>query len=54
VAAYTELLNNKSTPAEGGLRQVHLFRFSDDKIMEYWDVSQYVAPNMPNVAGAFE
>lgn len=53
VAAHTELLNSKSKPSEGGLRQVHLFRFEDDKIVEYWDITQQVLPNMPNARGAF-
>ncbi len=53
VAVHTELLNNKSKPEAGGLRQVHLFRFKGDKIVEYWDVTQQVLPNMPNAAGAF-
>ncbi len=53
VAAHTELLNSKSKPSEGGLRQVHLFRFEDDKIVEYWDITQQVLPTMPNAAGAF-
>ena len=35
VAAHTEFLNSKSRPSEGGLRQVHLFKFKDDKIVEY-------------------
>jgi len=53
VAAYTTMLNNKSKPSEGGLRQIHLFRFKGEKIVEYWDVTQQVLPNMPNAAGAF-
>jgi predicted SnoaL-like aldol condensation-catalyzing enzyme len=53
VAAHTQLLSNKSKPNEGGLRQVHLFRFEGNKIVEYWDVTQQVAPNMPNAGGAF-
>ena len=53
VAVYTVLLNSKSKPKEGGLRQVHLFRFKGDKIVEYWDVTQQVLPNMPNASGAF-
>jgi len=40
-------------PNNGGLRQVHLFRFSDDKIVEYWDITQQVLENAPNAAGAF-
>jgi predicted SnoaL-like aldol condensation-catalyzing enzyme len=53
VAVHTELLNSKSKPGEGGLRQVHLFRFKGDKIVEYWDVTQQILPNMPNARGAF-
>ena len=53
VVVHTELLNSKSEPGEGGLRQVHLFRFEGDKIVEYWDITQQVLPNMPNASGAF-
>jgi predicted SnoaL-like aldol condensation-catalyzing enzyme len=53
VAAHTELLFNKSNPSEGGLRQVHLFRFKGDKIVEYWDITQMITKDMPNAAGAF-
>jgi predicted SnoaL-like aldol condensation-catalyzing enzyme len=53
VAVHTELLNNKHKPGEGGLRQVHLFRFEGGKIVEYWDISQQVLPTMPNARGAF-
>jgi len=42
-----------SNPSAGGLRQVHLFRFSGDKIVEYWDITQMVPENAPNAAGAF-
>ena len=53
VVAHAQLLSNKSKPNEGGLRQIHLFRFEGDKIVEYWDVTQQVTPNMPNASGAF-
>jgi predicted SnoaL-like aldol condensation-catalyzing enzyme len=54
VAVHTELLSSKIKPGEGGLRQVHLFRFGrGNKIVEYWDISQFVRPDMPNAAGAF-
>lgn len=54
VVVHTELLANKAKPAEGGLRQAHLFRFGrGNKVVEYWDISQMVAPDMPNPAGAF-
>ena len=51
--AYTQLLNSKSNPAEGGLRQVHIFHFEWDKIVEYWDITQQITASMPNAAGAF-
>ena len=53
VAVHTELLTVKSKPSEGGLRQVHLFRFDGDKIVEYWDITQQILSNMPNASGAF-
>ncbi len=53
VAVHTELLNSKSKPGEGGLRQIHLFRFEGEKIVEYWDITQQVLPSMPNASGAF-
>lgn len=53
VAVHTQLLSSKSKPNEGGLRQVHLFRFEDNKIVEYWDITQQILPNMPNSSGAF-
>ena len=51
VAAHTQL--SSPDPRDGGLRQVHLFRFSADKIVEYWDITQQVPENVPNAAGAF-
>jgi len=53
VAAHTVMLASKSKPQEGGLRQVHMFRFGrGDKIVEYWDITQVLQPSMPNAAGA--
>ena len=51
VAVHTQI--SASNPSSGGLRQVHLFRFSGDKIVEYWDITQMVPENAPNAAGAF-
>jgi predicted SnoaL-like aldol condensation-catalyzing enzyme len=51
IAVHTQL--SSPIPSEGGLRQVHLFRFSENKIVEYWDISQLVPENAPNAAGAF-
>lgn len=53
VSVYTQLLFNKNEPGQGGLRQAHLFRFEGDKIVEYWDITQMVTPEMPNARGAF-
>ncbi len=51
VAVHTQL--SSSRPSDGGLRQIHLFRFREDKIVEYWDITQQVPENAPNAAGAF-
>ena len=51
VAVHTLLAG--SNPKDGGLRQVHLFRFQGDKIVEYWDITQDIPMNAPNAAGAF-
>ncbi len=51
VAVHTTL--SSSNPRDGGLRQVHLFRFSGDKVVEYWDITQQVPENAPNALGAF-
>jgi predicted SnoaL-like aldol condensation-catalyzing enzyme len=51
VAVHTTLAS--SNPGDGGLRQVHLFRFSENKIIEYWDITQQVPKNAPNAAGVF-
>jgi predicted SnoaL-like aldol condensation-catalyzing enzyme len=54
VVAHTELYNSSSDHRKGGLRQVHLFRFGEaNKIVEYWDVTQLLTPDMPNVANGF-
>ena len=53
VATHTELLRNKTKLSEGGLRQIHLFRFRGEKIVEYWDVTQNIQSDMPNAANAF-
>jgi len=51
VAVHTQISSSKLS--EGGLRQVHLFRFMGDKIVEYWDITQNIPENAPNTAGAF-
>jgi predicted SnoaL-like aldol condensation-catalyzing enzyme len=53
VAVHTDLRSDRSEPKQGGLRQVHLFRFDGDKIVEYWDITQQLMPDMPNADGAF-
>ena len=50
VAVHTILSN--SNPSAGGLRQIHLFRFKGDKIVEYWDITQFIPEGAPNAAGA--
>ena len=51
VAVHTQVAG--SNPRDGGLRQVHLFRFLGEKIVEYWDITQMVPENAPNAEGAF-
>jgi predicted SnoaL-like aldol condensation-catalyzing enzyme len=51
VAVHTTL--SSSNPSAGGLRQIHLFRFKGDKIVEYWDITQFIPEGAPNAAGAF-
>jgi predicted SnoaL-like aldol condensation-catalyzing enzyme len=51
VAVHTQISSSK--PSEGGLRQIHLFRFMGDKIVEYWDITQNIPENAPNAVGAF-
>ena len=54
VLVHTELLWSQSKPGEGGLRQAHLFKLGKgNKIVEYWDITQQVQPDMPNPVGAF-
>jgi len=53
VAAHTQLFNYKPDPGKGGLRQVHIFRFQGEKIIEYWDITQQILSSMPNAGGAF-
>ena len=51
VAVHTTVASTNAS--EGGLRQVHIFRYRGDKIVEYWDITQDVHQNMPNAVEAF-
>ncbi len=51
VAVYTTL-QSKSDKSKG-FRQIHLFRFSRDKIVEYWDVTQMPPENSQNAFRMF-
>ncbi len=53
VAVHTRLLCSRTKLADGSLRQVHPLRFNGDKIVQYWDISPAVTPEIPNAAGAF-
>ena len=50
VAVYATV-GSRATNKLGGLRQVHLFRFSGDKIAEYWDITQPLPEQSPNSDG---
>ena len=54
MAVHTQILFARDGPSKGGLRQVHIFRFGhNDKIAEYWDVTQLIEKDMPHAANAF-
>lgn len=54
LVAHTQILFAKSNPAQGGLRQAHVFRFGRaDEIVEYWDITQMISSDMPHAANAF-
>lgn len=40
-------------PNEPGMIVVHLFRFSDDRIVEFWDCGQPIPENSPNADSPF-
>jgi predicted SnoaL-like aldol condensation-catalyzing enzyme len=51
VAVHTQIVS--PGPRPHGMRQVHLFRFRGDKIVEYWDITQQIPAKLPNAMGAF-
>jgi len=53
VVAHTEMKKSKTQPSEGGLRQAHIFRLENGKVVEYWDITQMVSIDLPNAANAF-
>jgi predicted SnoaL-like aldol condensation-catalyzing enzyme len=54
VMVHTQILFSKADPSKGGLRQAHIFRFGGgDKVVEYWDITQVIQPDMPHAANAF-
>jgi predicted SnoaL-like aldol condensation-catalyzing enzyme len=40
-------------PQDRGGAVIHLFRFEDDRITEFWDVGQAIPQNSPNEHGMF-
>jgi predicted SnoaL-like aldol condensation-catalyzing enzyme len=40
-------------PGERPAPVVHIFRFEDGRIREFWDIGQEVPPDSPNAAGPF-
>jgi predicted SnoaL-like aldol condensation-catalyzing enzyme len=50
VAVHANIVLKEGEP---GISVVHVFRFENGKIVEFWDVSQIVPPNSPNLIGAF-
>ena len=40
-------------PQDRGAVAVHLFRFEDGRIAEFWDIGQQIEPDSPNENGMF-
>ena len=49
VAVHSHLILNDMK----NMSTIHLFRFEDEKIVEFWDFGQEVPVDSPNVDGAF-
>ena len=43
----------RMNPGDIGMSVVHIFRFVDNKIVEFWDIAQKLPENSPNHNGAF-
>lgn len=43
----------KQDPEDRGGAAIHIFRFEDDRIAEFWDFGQPVPEEMPNEDGMF-
>ena len=41
----------KMNPQDRGIAVVHIFRFENDRVVEFWDVAQAVPENSPNENG---
>jgi len=50
VAVHSHVKQNKADP---GGAVVHIFRFHNDLIVEFWDVGQAIPENSPNENGMF-
>lgn len=50
VAVHSQLVLN---PGGGSMVVVHLFRFDNSKIVEFWDCGQAIPADCPNEDGAF-
>lgn len=50
VAVHSHIIFN---PKERGMAVVHLFRFKNGRIIEFWDLGQEIATNSPNHDGMF-
>ena len=49
----THSLVTRQNPAEPDLAVVHIFRFEKDRVVEAWDVAQFIEKNSPNENGMF-
>lgn len=49
----THSLVTRQDPKAPPIAVVHIFRFDQDRVAELWDLGQPIAPDSPNVNGAF-
>ncbi|XDD49268.1 hypothetical protein AB3N59_12705 [Leptospira sp. WS92.C1] len=43
----------RENPEEPDIAVVHIFRFEEEKIVELWDLGQFIVKDSPNKNGSF-
>ncbi|MEZ4740879.1 MAG: nuclear transport factor 2 family protein [Bdellovibrionota bacterium] len=49
----THSLVSRQNPDEKNIAVIHIFRFEEDKVIELWDVGQFIEREVPNENGVF-